>query len=406
MRAVFFVRHNNDFDSLAAVADAWVAASPDNEALVYVASSALKWRNDFRTRMLLRHERISFTSLWQVAGWRKPGLVERLWQGDKPDRRTRRRLLELATEALVAPGFDRRIVDMLEAFSPDIVAFDWWEVPARRKPFDHFGYQATVAWATSKGIPLVSLPHGLFLFTSRETATLGGTPYACIFVENEGRRQRYIAGGHAPDSIFVSGSPRYDPSWVARVVEELRRGEDRPATDDGFVKVVFFDRHGAFYFDFDQHLDWLIHLADHPRVKLTVQPHPRGQKLKSLSRLANHPSIAIDADTPASLLIDRCDICSTLTVSVMVEAVITGKEILYPKFLNAVATRFEEKGACIALQSSEETHPAIDRYLSGERVPRANYDAFLHETVFGGGSDNTRERICKRMTEIACSART
>lgn len=401
MRAVFFTRHNNDFDTLVAVADAWVAAAPDNEALIYVATPALKWKNDFRTRMLRANPRIAFTDIWQVAGRAIGGPVDRLWQANKPDDRLERRLLEWATEAIVRPGFNAKLIAMLEAYDPDIVAFDWWNVPPRRKPFDHFGYQATIAWKQSKGVPLISLPHGMMLYEGRSQALFTwATPYDRIFMENDRRKAKFLKGGHPDSQIAVCGAPRYEPQWVDRLLVELR-GPEPQKRDDGLAHVVFFDKRHAFYFDFTEHLQWLTHLADHPRVRLTIQPHPRGQKLASLRPLMGHPRIAIDAETPASLLIDRHDIVSTITSSVMVEAVIRGREILYPKFLSTVTTRFQEAGACIALESLADTHTAIDRFLAGERVPRPVYDGFLREVAFGGGSPDTRGRVVAEMTRLA-----
>lgn len=401
MKAVFFARHNNDFDSLVAVADAWTEAAPDNQALIYVATPALKWRGDFRTRMLARNPRIAFTDIWEIAGRAIGRPVDRLWQTNKPDRRFRRRMLEWATEAIVRPGFERKLVAFLEDYDPDIIAFDWWNVPKRRKPFDHFGYQATIAWTRAADVPLISLPHGMMLYEGRSQALFTWqTPYDRIFMENDRRKAKFLVGGHPESQIAVCGAPRYEPAWVERLLVELR-GPDAPENEDGLARIVFFDKRHAFYFDFREHLDWLTHLAGHPKVRLTIQPHPRGQKLASLRSLMGHPRIVIDAETPASLLIDRNDIVSTLTSSVMVEAVIRGREILYPKFLSTVTTRFQEAGACVVLESAADTHGAIDRFLAGERVPREKYDAFLKEVAFGGGDPHTRGRITGEMMRIA-----
>ena len=401
MKAVFFTRHNNDFDTLVSVADAWTEASPDNEALIFVATPALKWKSDFRTRMLARNPRIKFTDIWEIAGRSIGKWVDRQWQTNKPDKRSQRRMLEWATEAIVRPGFNRKLIAFLENYAPDIVAFDWYKVPKRRKPFDHFGYQATIEWAKANSIPLISLPHGMMIYEGRsQDLFTWETPYDRIFMENDRRKGKFLTGGHPESQMAVCGAPRYEPEWVERLLVELR-GETAPVNDDGNAHIVFFDKRHAFYFDFKEHLDWLKHLADHPKVRLTIQPHPRGQKLASLRPLMGHPRITIDAETPASLLIDRNDIVSTITSSVMVEAVIRGKEILYPKFLSTIVTRYEEAGACVVLESSDDTHAAIDRWLAGERVARDKYDAFLKEVAFGGGSPMTRSRVTAEMTKIA-----
>ncbi|MEZ5791972.1 MAG: hypothetical protein R3D34_14725 [Nitratireductor sp.] len=120
-----------------------------------------------------------------------------------------------------------------------------------------------------------------------------------------------------------------------------------------------------------------------------------------LCRTAGRPNVTIDRKTPATVLIGRRGHGITLTSSVMVEAVLRGREILYPKFCNTVVTRFEEKGACITLEKLEESHPAMDNYLAGKRVPRENYEAFLEETAWGGKGPDTIKRICDRLAAMA-----
>ena len=213
-----------------------------------------------------------------------------------------------------------------------------------------------------------------------------------------------IEAGVPEERISVCGSPRYDPAWVERVVAELGGGDSDPP-DDGRVPIVFFATKKVYDFDFERLMGWLGHVAAHPRVDLVIQPHPRGQREATFASLARLPNVTVDAKTPASLLIDRADMVSTLVSSVMVEAVVRGREILYPRFANTVTTRFDEAGACVALERMEDTHAAIDAFLAGERVARENCDAFLRETAWGGGDPDTIARVCAGMTQIAARPR-
>ena len=404
MKAIFFIRHHNDYDSLAPVADGWARAAPDNEAIIYVSTPALKWKKDVRTALLRDTPRVTFVDLWQIAGAGEYSMLERAWQNNLPDDRLQRRVLELTTEMRIAPGYDRKLSRWLERQAPDIVAFDWWDVPKRRKPFDHFGYQTTIDWTQAHSVPLVSLPHGLFVYWPKTACAIRWKmPCDAIFVENEIRRRMFIEGGHAPEQIAACGAPRYDVDWIERIASALARGHEKtqPKRRDGEVRIVFFGKRAAYYYDFDEQLEWLRHLADHPAVRLTIQPHPRGQKLKSLRALAGHPHIEIDARTPASLLIRGADMVSTLTSSVMVEGVMTGREILYPRYLTSVETPFDNKGACVAIDRIEDTHAAIDRYLAGERIPKRAYEEFLKEIVFAGKGPHPIARIVERMSSLA-----
>ncbi|MCB1463582.1 MAG: hypothetical protein KDJ90_14415 [Nitratireductor sp.] len=400
MKALFVSRHNNDYDSMAPVADGWVAASAENSAIFYFSTPELRWRDDYRTAMLRENGRIGLVDVWDIAGTGAAGdWLDSQWAGADANHRFRRKVVQMATEALVMPRYRAGLLRLLDREKPDIIAFDWYSPPARRKRFGYFGYQEILSWAKAHAVPIVSLPHGLVLYDRpQEKPSKAEAYYHTSFIQSEERRQISERNGDDLSKIFVSGSPRYDPSWVERVARRLAV-KDEPESDR--VNIVFFGKKQVYDFDFAAQNAWLAHLAAHPRVQLTIQPHPRGQKDKAFAALAGLSNVVIDAKTPASALIDRAQIVSTLTSSVMVEAVVRGREILYPKFVNTVLTRFEEKGACISLERMEDTHLAIDAFIAGERVPRENYEAFLKETVFGGRGPDTIARICTRMAEIA-----
>lgn len=403
MKAFFVLRHHNDFDSMTPVIDGWVRLGETYRAQVYVSAPALKWRGDYRTAMLEETGRVAFTDLWAVAGRDDGGYLARRWQRNTADRRIDRKLLQLVTEMLVAPGFAARMTKLLDDFSPDIVAFDWHHIPKTRRFLDFFGYQEAVAWVRSRKRPLVSLPHGLLLFALEGKVMKMAADYDAVFVESE--RRKSLFGKTGAEKIIVAGSPRYDPQWVSRVANLLDKDRETSPRVDGKINIVFFGTKAAKYFNFSALIAWLAHLASHPEVHLVIQPHPRGQKVSAFAAVADLPNVRIDPRSPASRLIGDADIVSTLVSSVMVEAVVREREILYPKFLNSAPTQFDEVGACVALAGMEATFPAIDAYRDGIRVPRERYDEFLQSFVFGGGDQHTIARICSAMQNMALTAR-
>lgn len=399
MKALFVLRHNNDFDSMASVIDGWVRLSDHHRAIVYVTSPNLKWRGDYRTAMLEETGQVSFSDLWAVAGLGNGGYLAERWQANKPDERFTRRMLHVATELRAVPGFSSKMTKFMDEFSPDIIAFDSIRVRSRRKLFDFFGYQEIFAWSKKNARPLVSLPHGLLLFSYEEKTEKDWTSYDAIFVESD--RKKAIFSDGVANNVIVSGAPRYDPSWVRRIADRLAADAPEPAAKRNKVNIVFFATKEAKYFSFPDLLAWLTHLAEHPDVELVVQPHPRGQRQSAFSSIANLPNVHIDPHTPASSLIGKADIVSTLVSSVVVEAIVREREVLYPKFLSAAETQFDEVGACIALSSIDETHFAIDKYQTGYRLSRNNYDEFLRRFVYGDGDPQVIKRICDKMETLA-----
>ncbi|MGI9400079.1 MAG: hypothetical protein ACR2O0_02405 [Rhizobiaceae bacterium] len=401
MKALFVLRHHNDFDSMTPVIDGWVRLSGDHKALVYISSPELKWRGDYRAKMLEESGPVTFVDLWAVAGYGEGGVIAYQWQRNKPDMRLSRKLLQVATEFLVAPGFSTKMTGLLDEFSPDIIAFDFYGVPNRRHFLGFFGYQEILAWRNLHNRPLVSLPHGLLLYSFDKKGKKLWTNYDAIFVESE-RKKSLFDDDEAP-RVISSGSPRYDPLWVERISNRLDPDAAEAPLKDNKINIVFFATKKANYFKFPLLLSWLAHLAEHPDVKLVVQPHPRGQKLKDFASITNLPNVHIDARTPASTLIGNADIVSTLVSSVVVEAVVREKEILFPKFVTKAETQFDEVGACIALSKMEDTLPAIENFREGKRVPRERYEEFLRHFVYGDNDPHTIKRICAKMQEMAIS---
>lgn len=384
---------------MASVIDGWVRLSGEHQAIIYVTSPDLRWRGDYRTAMLEETGRVSFFDFWAVAGLGDGGYLAERWRANKPDERLTRRMLHVATELRAVPGFSSKMTKFVDELSPDIIAFDSIRVRPRRKLFDFFGYQEIVTWSKKNACPLVSLPHGLLLFSFEEKAEKDWTSYDAIFVESD--RKKAIFSDSVADKVIVSGSPRYDPAWVKRIADRLTSDAPKAAAKRDKVNIVFFATKEARYFRFPDLLVWLSHLAEHPDVELVVQPHPRGQRQSAFNSIAMLPNVRIDPRTPASSLIGDADIVSTLVSSVVVEAIVREREILYPKFITAAETQFDEVGACIALTSMDETLSAIDKYRTGYRLSRKNYDEFLRRFVYGNGDPQVIKRICDKMGMLA-----
>ena len=400
MRALFVARHNNDYDSIVPIVDHW--ARTGNEALIYFPTPQIRWKDDFRTAILRQYSNVRFADLWDMGA--HSGLAQWLsqqWKTVTPETRAKRKFLQIVTENALARRYEMGIAAMLDDFRPQVICFDWYSVPAKRPRFGFYGYQPIMRWAVARAIPTVALPHGLVLFDPPKGETTNMAMYSMMFVESEQRRKTLLSSGGELCEIAVTGSARYDPTWVEKIAAKLDQLHPAMQRARHKINIVFFGTKQVYEFDFAEQNRWLIHLSQHPEVELVIQPHPRGQKMSAFAALAGRPNVTIDPKTPATVLISRADMVSTLTSSVMVEAILRGREILYPKFCNTVVTRFEEKGACITLEKLEDSHPAIDNYLAGKRVPRENYEAFLEETAWGGKGPDTIKRICDRLAAMA-----
>lgn len=386
-RVLFVWRHNNDFDSTLPVVHA-AATDPRIESVfVYVSSEELIWRGDFRVAALDKFENVDIRDIWSLVGGPAGSFGRWLCEVTGMSRGPLRKVVPRIAARLISRAKWRDNLDaMIEKVNPTIVAVDWVDVERDAPDRGPWGIAAIARWAKRANRPVVGLLHGLSLarFPSSGSNIGWSASMTRLYTESEDRRGHAIADGIAAEKLEVSGAPRFDPSWVARLGELISEAyAHRTATVNGRKNIVFFATKLVYDFDFERVIDWLQHVASIDGVRLTVQPHPRGQGRRQFRRLNKLSNCVIDMRTPASVLIRESDIVSTLVSSVICEAFVLGIPVLYPRFLNTLQTRFDEEGACIGVDSLDETEQAIDTCVR-QGAPVDKYAAYLKTHVWGG----------------------
>ncbi len=405
MRKFLFVgRHNNDIDSMAPVA-AKLAAESDNEVDYFISNPEIRSAEDYRLKYLRNHRNVAIHDVWELLPARAlANISKQLWL--KLDSRSGplHKVPEIvSTELMRRYAWEQSLVQWLDRIRPDLVAFDWCDPyaprPKHRAPY---GLAGIADWAKEHRKPIVALPHGLLLFdletkTSRDYLDA----FTAVFVESSRHRKLLTAERSDPDRVIVSGSPRYDPEWID-VVSRLQPAPVIKASSA--LRLVFFATKTVYDYDFAKLLAWLEQLATYPSIQLTVQPHPRNQKPRAFAKIRHLRNVSIDTSTPAPVLIRSADVVSTLVSSVVVEAAYLGKPILYPKFLHNAVTRFEEKGACLKLNSSHETAGALEKLAAGWRPAQDAVERFLDEDVYGNQDRNVIARLSATLRKLAAAS--
>ncbi|MBW1981281.1 MAG: hypothetical protein JRJ12_08655 [Deltaproteobacteria bacterium] len=244
-------------------------------------------------------------------------------------------------------------------------------------------------------IPTVSLPHGVMLYTNknskpkstrrRRRAKFARFDY--ILVPNRLRKELLLEAGIPENKIFVLGSARYCKEWLQQNSRILPRSLGAAQSDSGKLKVVFMQSKPQCRIDLQRMattFDVLAHLAD---IQTMVKPHTRsGDHNRQLDE-----SHLLDASTILTAeLCEWADVLLVVGSSVVTEALMQGKPALYLKYLHKNTTLFEELGACWLITDEVELQRALRKlHKDKQDLPygEKNVAAYLKEVVYGGSSN-------------------
>ena len=149
------------------------------------------------------------------------------------------------------------------------------------------------------------------------------------------------------------------------------------------MKVVYMDRgaarHGKYKSIVEDSIEKINGLEF---VHLLFKPQTRSNKLfVDLS-----PAVEISYSNSIDL-IKWSDVAIILQSSIMIEALLQGKAVIYPRFFHGDRTLFEEFGACWTVDSYEELEDALKTLKKNpayKPYSNRNIERFLSEIVYNG----------------------
>jgi UDP-N-acetylglucosamine 2-epimerase len=249
--------------------------------------------------------------------------------------------------------------------------------------------------AKELSIPVLSLPHGIFLYTNevtkpKSTDTRRFTKFNrfdYIIVPNQLRKELLARSGVTREKIFVLGSARYCNEWleqnnkiIPRMIESNSSGKEK-------LKLVFMPSKPRCRIDVERMHNTIDILAGFSEIEVVVKPHTRTGREKHVFSDMPLPNVS-HVLTPE--LCEWADVVLVIGSSVITEVLMRGKPALYLKYLHANTTLFEELGACWTIHDEAELKKALlslQANKTGVPYGEENAARFLAEIVYGGGSD-------------------
>jgi hypothetical protein len=245
--------------------------------------------------------------------------------------------------------------------------------------------------AKDKSIPTLALPHGVYLYTN-ESYKAGTSSrqrfhkfnrFDYVIVQNQLRKDVLVRSGITREKIVVLGSARFCGEWIAQNRKILPRRIESNSQSQR-LKVVFMVSKPHCRVDIERMLNTFDLLSNFGEIEVMIKPHTRtgtNNRLFADLTLPNASNIL----TPE--LCEWADVVLVIGSSVITEALMQKKPVLYLKYLHANTMLFEECGACWTIHTEAELEQALKslRKKSME-LPYGdeNVNRFLSEVVYGG----------------------
>jgi hypothetical protein len=158
----------------------------------------------------------------------------------------------------------------------------------------------------------------------------------------EATRETLLRHGAEPDSVVLTGAPRYDALFTQRGLPSREEVLARLGIDSA-MRVVVFASYPLGYggTHTEDHKKRIVRalaeaVASEPRCALLVKLHPQESDSVAADALADFPQdsyrVVSDQDGPLYPLLSACDVLTTFTSTTALEAAILGKPVMVLNF--------------------------------------------------------------------------
>ena len=275
--------------------------------------------------------------------------------------------------------------------------FEWSTPYARGDKIEKYFFAAKAL-----GITTFALPHGCNIFVNsdvtegyRKKLQKGhqidqkDTSHFDYYVfQNPTRRDGWIKWGFIPEKTQVWGSLRFIPEW-----SEINKNicGDYIKDDCGEkLKIVFMQFQKEYNLKNTEIFNFLSNLTHLDGLSIVVKDATREGKSfydSNKSREILGPSFAdwVGNEIHSPALIDWSDLVIVIGGSIGIEALIQGKKVIYPSFLNTNETLYEKYNAVHCVSSENEAFELINKIKNRDEVPSPpGKERLLNEIMYGG----------------------
>ena len=402
---LFFVRHFNDIDHVTPVV--WKMKKDNYPVAVYCMNPRYDIGNDYRLCFLknqgvtvnylhhefdqhrgrlhdLMHARVQQCFAFQkrlAAPDRRPSGILNRWLGQLAGLAG-----SLVYKLMRTLYYDIRWArSILEHTGAQAICFD--HILPKRYVVNSF-----LKAAREMSIPALSLPHGVLLYTNEKTKPKSTdkrrftkfSRFDFILVPNQLRKEVLVRTGVAEEKIFVLGSARYCREWLEQNKTILPRVIESKISSADKLKAVFMQSKPQCRVDLERMSKTIGLLADFAEIEARLKPHTRTASEKCQVDETRLPNVS---HVLTAELCEWADVLLVVGSSVITEALMQGKPVLYLKYLHENTTLFEDLGACWTITNETELKKALFALQKNKTdIPYGedHIAKFISEIVYGG----------------------
>jgi hypothetical protein len=204
-----------------------------------------------------------------------------------------------------------------------------------------------------------------------------------VIVQNHLRKDVLVRSGITREKVVVLGSARFCGEWIAQNRKILPRMIESNSQSER-LKVVFMVSKPHCRIDIERMLNTFDLLSNVGEIEVMIKPHTR---TGTNSRLFANLKLPDASNILTPELCEWADVVLVIGSSVITEALMQEKPVLYLKYLHSNTMLFEECGACWTIHSEAELEQALQSLRKKSMdVPYGdeNVNRFLSEVVYGG----------------------
>ena len=276
--------------------------------------------------------------------------------------------------------------------NPDLVVFD--EISN-----DLFPYNILTKLAKDNKVPLVSIPHGLYVFMSTDAINVkslkrsrnkeilrinNNTNFDWYVVQNYIKEKQVIDVGVKKDTIVKIGSLRYEYDWIEKLNDLYYR--KKFSIDNEDIKILILPNK-LHYKGVLKAFNAIIEEMGKLSKSVVLKPHTRDMRLHSFkSAIANWGVTIVHNDVPSSVLIDWCDVGIVWGSSIGIELIMRDKPLIYAKYAHTNETIYDKYFPEIVVKDSIELVDNINkiRVNKGPNYHKSNKEEFIKDVIYGG----------------------
>jgi UDP-N-acetylglucosamine:LPS N-acetylglucosamine transferase len=270
--------------------------------------------------------------------------------------------------------------------SAKVMCFDW--VRSRKSRV----VGPLIRAAHEMSIPIISLPHGVFLYTNNfikfdSTEKMRFEKFNLfdyVVVQNPLRKKVIAKSGVDDKKIVVLGSTRYCDEWMAQNRKILPRKMLPEKVIDKKLKLVFMTTRPSYRINVDRMMQTFKMLSQMEDFEVVIKPHTRSGDEASIYK--NVPLSDV-SDLSSVELCEWADVILVIASSIIIEALKRGKPALYLKHLHENTMEYEKFNACWIINSDAELKDALlSLHRDENKVPytEENVNRWLAEIIYGG----------------------